>query len=209
MTGDLKMGDKKITDLDTQDDFPITDYPNYVKDAKMVVNKGYANEHFLKLDSNGNYFDLKQKLIKNTEPFYNGLFGNNDLVSKAFVDAEIAELPKAPSTSDLLKLDGSRATTGTLNMGDNTITGIRNSAVDNAALTVGVVKATCLPLSGNRAMQGNLNLGGFRTTNLKPFVEYDSSQSAADHQKNDVINFGYFHTERGFLKRLIDYYNWK
>jgi len=35
MTGDLNMGNKKIADLDTQDDVPITDYPNYVK---MVVN---------------------------------------------------------------------------------------------------------------------------------------------------------------------------
>ena len=29
MTGNLKMGDKKITDLDTRDDVPITDYPDY------------------------------------------------------------------------------------------------------------------------------------------------------------------------------------
>ena len=50
ITGNLKMGDKKITDLDTQDDVPITDYPNYVKDSKMAVNKVYVNEHFLKLD---------------------------------------------------------------------------------------------------------------------------------------------------------------
>ena len=126
MTGNLEMGDKKITDLDTQDDVPITDYPNYVKDAKMAVNKAYVNEHFLKLDDNGNYFDLKQKVNKNTEPFYDGLFSDNDLVSKALVDAEIAKLPKAPSTSDLLKLDGTRAMTGNLEMGDHTITGIRS-----------------------------------------------------------------------------------
>ena len=73
MTGNLKMGDKKITDLDTQDDVPITDYPNYIKDSKMAVNKVYVNEHFLKLDDNSNYFDLKQKVIKDTEPFYDGL----------------------------------------------------------------------------------------------------------------------------------------
>ena len=93
MTGNLEIGDKKITDLDTQDYVPITDYPNYVKDAKMAVNKAYVNEHFLKLDDNGNYFDLKEKVNKNTEPFYDGLFSDNDLVSKALVDAEIAKLP--------------------------------------------------------------------------------------------------------------------
>ena len=94
--------------------------------------------------------------------------------------------------------------TGNLDMGDHTITGIRSSAADNAALTVGGAKATYLPLLGNRLMQGNLNMGGFTITNIKPFVEDDSSQSAFDAQKNEVINFGYFHAERGELKRLIN-----
>ena len=204
LTGDLNMNDKNIIELETRDDVPITDYPNNVKDSKMAVNKGYANEHFLKLDSTNNYFDLKQKVIKNTEPFYDGLFGDNDSVSKAFVDAEIAKLPKAPSTSDLLKSDGTRAMTGNLKMGDNTITGIKRSAVDNAALTVGGAKATYLPLSGNRAMGGNLNLGGFRIMNIKPFVEDDSSQSASDTKKNDVVNWGKIHQIRGDLKREIN-----
>ena len=53
-------------------------------------------------------------------------------------------------------------------------------------------------------MQGNLNMDGFAITNIKPFVEDDSSQAVSDGQKNDVINFGYFHTERGELKRLIN-----
>ena len=58
MTGDLNMGDNKITDLDTQDDVSITDYPNYVKDAKMAVNKVYVNENFLKLK--GDDYDFKR-----------------------------------------------------------------------------------------------------------------------------------------------------
>ena len=67
--------------------------------------KEYLNKKFLKVDKDGNDFDLKQKTIKNCEPYYDGLFGTNDLVSKAFVDAEIGKLPK-PDT-DVLKLDGS------------------------------------------------------------------------------------------------------
>ena len=94
--------------------------------------------------------------------------------------------------------------TGNLNMGYNAIIGIRSSAVDNAALTVGGAKATYLSLLGNRSMQGILNMGGFAIKNIKPFVEDDSSQASSDAQKNDVINFGYFHTERGELKRLIN-----
>lgn len=94
--------------------------------------------------------------------------------------------------------------TGNLNMGDHAIIGIRSSSADNAALTVGGAKATYFPLLGFRSMQGNLNMGGFAITNIKPFVEEDSSQAASDAQKNEVINFGYFHTDRGELKRLIN-----
>ena len=52
-------------------------------------------------------------------------------------------------------------------------------------------------------MQGNLNMGGFAITNIKSFVEDDSSQAASDAQRNEVINFGYFKDERA-LKRLIN-----
>ena len=94
--------------------------------------------------------------------------------------------------------------TGNLDMGDHAIIGIRSSAVENAALTVGGAKATYLPLLGDRSMQDNLNMGGHAIINIKPFVEDDCSQAASDAQRNEVINFGYFHTERGELKRLIN-----
>ena len=197
MTGNLKMNDNKITDLVTQDDVSITDYPNYVKDSKMAVNKQYVNENFLKLK--GDDYDLKGKRIINTEPYGVNIFGTNDLVSKAFVQAEISKLP-----TDVLKLDGTRAMTGTLQMGDNPITGIRSSSVDDAALTVGGAKSTYLPLLGDRGMEGDLNMGGNAIRNIKPFVEDDSSQAAQNAQLNDVINFGYFHGQRGVLKREIN-----
>ena len=197
MTGDLNMNDNKITDLVTQDDVPITDYPNALKDSKMAVNKLYVNENFLKLK--GDDYDLKGKRIKNTEPYGVNTFDTNDLVSKAFVLAEISKLP-----TDVLKLDGSRAMTGSLQMGDNAITGIRSSSADDAALTVGGAKSTYLPLLGDRGMEGDLNMGSNAIINIKPFVEDDSSQAAQNAQANDVINFGYFHGQRGDLKREIN-----
>ena len=205
MFGDLKIGDKHILNVKNVDDHQEDDgYVTIVKDLRSVVNKGYLNEKFIKKTNKDGeeYFDLKQNIIKNCEPYYDGLFDNNSLVSKAFVDAEISKLPK-PDT-DVLKLDGSKGMTGNLNMGDNAIIGIRSSAVDDSALTVGGAKATYFPLLGNHSMQGNLNMGGNAITNIKPFVEDDSSQAASDAQKNQVINFGYFHTERGELKRLIN-----
>ena len=89
------------------------------EDLKSAVNKEYLNEKFLKVDKDSNDFNLKRKTIKNREPYYDGLFSDNDLVSKAFVDAEIGKLPK-PET-DVLKLDGSKAMTGNLDMGNKDI----------------------------------------------------------------------------------------
>lgn len=94
---------------------------------------------FIKLKSNVDgteSFNLKQKKISNCAPYSDNLFDADDLVSRAYADKEIAKIPTV-NTSDLLKLDGSRAMTGDLKMGDHTITGIKSSSSDNAALTVG------------------------------------------------------------------------
>ena len=255
MFGDLDIGGNNILSVENLVDYKDTDPYDYrVKDVKSVVNKEYLNEKFLKKDKNDNYFDLRQKIVRNCEPYYDGLFNDNDLVSKAFVQTEINKLPK-PAT-DVLKLDGSRAMTGdlnlnnnliincgrltmvsdgnspinmnnsylyglpnpvsnddatnktyvdnrdnlnlplngsramqgNLNMGDRTITGIRSSAADNAALTVGGAKATFFPLHGNRSMQGNLNMANHSIINLKDPQPSDSSYAASVNFVNNTVN---------------------
>ena len=128
--------------------------------------------------------------------------GDKDGANKKYVDDEIAKLPHFDNGT--LKLDGSRAMTGNLNMGHHTITGIKSSSADNAALTVGSAKATYLPLSGNRAMHGTLDMSGHSIKNIRPFVEDDSSQAASDAQKYDVVHWGKIHEIRGDLKREIN-----
>ena len=129
--------------------------------------------------------------------------GPQQPVTKTYLESQIASIPQ-PDLSLYLKVDGSRAMTGSLQMGDNAITGIRSSSADNAALTVGGAKSTYLPLLGDRGMEGDLNMGGNAIINIKPFVEDDSSQAAQNAQSNYVINFGYFHGQRGDLKREIN-----
>ena len=87
-----------------------------------------------------------------------------------------------------LPLNGSRAMQGNLNMGDHTITGIRSSAADNAALTVGGAKATFFPLHGNRSMQGNLNMANHSIINLKDPQPSDSSYAASVNFVNNTVN---------------------
>ena len=197
MTGNLKMDKKYIEDLETPNDVPITDLVNYRKDAYRAANKEYLRQYFLKRDENGgDDYDLKQKVIRNAEPYRDGLFGDNDLVSKAFVDAEIAKLPK-----NVLKLDGSQAMRGNLQMGDHTITGIRSSSQDNAALTVGGAKSIYLPLNGSRGMESSLNMGNNTIRNLKMPPNNPSSGNPPD---DSALNFKYFHTRRGDLERQIN-----
>ena len=257
MFGDLDIGGNNILSVENLVDYKDTDpYKYRVKDVKSVVNKEYLNEKFIKkVDKDGReYYDLKQLVIKNSAPHDDGSYDNNTLVSKAFVNAEIAKLPK-PAT-DVLKLDGSRAMTGdlnmnnnlitncgrltmvadgnspinmnssylyglpkpvsnddaanknyvdtrdnlnlplngsramqgNLNMGDHTITGIRSSAADNAALTVGGAKATFFPLHGNRSMQGNLNMANHSIINLKDPQPSDSSYAASVNFVNKTVN---------------------
>ena len=257
MTGDFDNGGNNILKVENLVDYKDTDPYDYrVKDVKSVVNKEYLNENFMKkVDKDGReYYDLKQLVIKNSAPHDDGSYDNDTLVSKAFVNAEIAKLPK-PAT-DVLKLDGSRAMTGdlnlnnkliincgrltmvadgnspinmnnsylyglpnpvsnddaanktyvdnrdnlnlplngsramqgNLNMGDHTITGIRSSAADNAALTVGGAKATFFPLQGNRSMQGNLNMANHSIINLKDPQPSDSSYAASVNFVNKTVN---------------------
>ena len=255
MFGDLDIGGNNILKVENLTDYKDTDPYGYrVKDVKSVVNKEYLNEKFLKKDKDDNNFDLRSNIVRNCEPYYDGLFTDNDLVSKAFVQTEINKLPK-PAT-DVLKLDGSRAMTGdlnlnnkiikncggltmvadgnspinmnnsyiyrvpnpyrgddvtnksyvdsrnnlnlplngsramqgNLNMGDHTITGIRSSAADNAALTVGGAKATFFPLQGNRSMQGNLNMANHSIINLKDPQPSDSSYAASVNFVYNTVN---------------------
>ena len=123
MTGNLNMGLKHILNIENLTDHKVdNDYLDIVKDLKSVVNKEYLNRNFLKIKEN--YYDLNQRVIKNSAPHDDGSYDNNTLVSKAFVDAEIAKLPK-PDT-DVLKLDGSKAMTGNLDMANHNLINLKD-----------------------------------------------------------------------------------
>ena len=125
MTGNLNMGLKHILNIENLTDHKVDDgYLDIVKDLKSVVNKEYLNRNFLKIKEN--YYDLNQNVIKNSAPHDDGSYDNNTLVSKAFVDAEIAKL----SNMNFLKLDGSKAMQGNLMMNNYNIKNLKDP-VDN------------------------------------------------------------------------------
>ena len=129
MTGNLDMGMKKILNIDTLNDY--TDNSEKDRDLKSAVNKEYLNTHFLKIMGKGDYdFNLGGQIIKNCEPYYDGLFDDNSLVSKAFVDAEIKKIPRV--ATDVLKIDGSKAMTGALDMGNHNIINLKEPGASDS-----------------------------------------------------------------------------
>ena len=129
MTGNLDMGMKNILNVDTLNDY--TNNSEKDKDLKSVVNKRYLNTHFLKIIGKGdNDFNLRGQIIKNCEPYYDGLFDDNSLVSKAFVDAEIKKIPRV--ATDVLKIDGSKAMAGDINMANNSIINLKEPGASDS-----------------------------------------------------------------------------
>ena len=86
--GNYDLQNRKVINIDTPDDHKVDDdYNTRIRDLKRAVNKKYLNDNFLK-DKDGSYVDLRQLVIENTEAYYDGLYDDNDLVSKAYVDTE-------------------------------------------------------------------------------------------------------------------------
>ena len=176
MTGDLDIDEHHILSVKNLTDHKVDDaYSDIVKDLKSVVNKEYLNQNFLKIK--GNDYDLNQRVIKNSAPHDDGSYDNNTLVSKAFVDAEIAKLPK-PDT-DVLKLDGSKAMTGDLDMGMNKILNVdtlndytNNSEKDRdlkSAVNKQYLNTHFLKIMGKGDY--DFNLGGQIIKNCEPYYD--------------------------------------
>ena len=203
MTGNLNMGLKHILNIENLTDHKVDDgYLDIVKDLKSVVNKEYLNRNFLKIKEN--YYDLNQKVIKNSAPHDDGSYDNNTLVSKAFVDAEIAKL----SNMNFLKLDGSKAMQGNLMMNNYNIKNLKDPVDNQDAGTKKYIDAEIakipvvdtsglLPLDGSKAMTGNLDMGMKNILNIDTLNDY-TNNSEKDRDLKSAVNKQYLNTH--FLK---------
>ena len=162
MFGDLDMDGNHILSVENLVDYEIhapLDYDYRVKDLKSVVNKEYLNENFIKkVDKDGiEYYDLKQIVIKNSAPHDDGSYDNDTLVSKAFVDAEISKIPHVAAASDVLKLDGSKAMGGDLNMGNNNIIDLKDPLPSDSSHAASVNFVNKTVNDSNVIMDGIIN----------------------------------------------------
>ena len=191
MTGDLDIGGNNILSVENLVDYKDTDPYDYrVKDVKSVVNKEYLNENFIKkVDKDGiEYYDLKGNIIRNCEPYYDGLFTDNDLVSKKYVQVENVKQDIAINNISFIS-----------SYNTNLIKALQTSKVEKL-----YVDDNFLNIDGSKSMTGNIDMGGFTIKNVKQFVEDDSSQAASDAQRNEIINFGYFKDQRADIMKQVD-----
>ena len=137
------------------------------------VNKGYCDYNFLNRQKGG---VLMGPLSMNR----NDLTGIPDTpkfgysaVNKNYVDGEISKIP-GTDTSPFLKIDGSRAMTGNLDMGDHSIQKVGDPVNSDDVATknyvdaeIGYISTPFLKLDGTRAMTGVLNMNDQKIRNLK------------------------------------------
>ena len=186
MTGDFDNGGNNILKVENLTDYKDTDPYDYrVKDVKSVVNKEYLNEKFIKkVDKDGiEYYDLKGNIIRNCQPYYDGLFTDNDLVSKKYVQVKNAKQDNAIKNISTISAYNT-----------NLITALQTGKVDQS-----YVDDNFLNLDGSKSMTGNLNTDGNYIDGLPELVEDDTSDETLAKIKGRAIDFGYFKKQRDYL----------
>ena len=182
MTGNIDMRGNRIYSLP----FPTG--------SQQPATKEYTEKYFLRKTGNEttDYNADSKKLVNLADPT-----DDNDAANKGYVLSQVGNV----DLTAYLKRDGTQSMTGNLQMGDHTITGIRSSSGDDAALTNGGAKSLYLPLSGNKGMQGILNMSNnaIRYLKMPP-----NDPSSGNPQDDCALNFKYFHSQRGDLLRQIN-----
>ena len=179
MKGNINMSGNRIYSLPT----PIG--------SQQPATKEYTEKYFLRKTGNEttDYNADSKRLVNLADPT-----NDNDAANKGYVLSQVGNV----DLTAYLKRDGTQSMTGNLQMGDHTITGIRSSSRDNAALTNGGAKSLYLPLSGNKGMQGILNM----SNNAIRYLKMPRNDPSSGNPPDDcAINFKYFHDQALNRKR--------
>ena len=160
--------------------------------SHQVTNKGYCDYNFLNRQKGGvlmgplsmNQNDLTG--IPHTPKF------GYSAVNKNYVDGEISKIP-GTDTSPFLKIDGSRAMTGDLDMGDHSIQKVGDPANSDDVATknyvdaeIGHVTTPFLKINGTRAMTGVLNMNDHKISNVVN-PEFDTDVVNKQYLENKLI----------------------
>ena len=157
--------------------------------SHQVTNKGYCDYNFLNRQKGG---VLMGPLSMNR----NDLTGIPDTpkfgfsaVNKNYVDGKITKIDTTP----FLKLDGTRAMTGNLDMGDHSIQKVGEPVNSDDVATknyvnaeIGHISTPFLKLDGTRAMTGILNMNTHKISNVVN-PEFDTDVVNKQYLENKLI----------------------
>ena len=157
--------------------------------SHQVTNKGYCDYNFLNRQKGG---VLMGPLSMNR----NDLTGIPDTpkfgfsaVNKNYVDGKITKIDTTP----FLKLDGTRAMTGNLDMGDHSIQKVGEPVNSDDVATknyvnaeIGHISTPFLKLDGTRAMTGILNMNTHKISNVVN-PEFDADVVNKQYLENKLI----------------------
>ena len=186
-------------------DKSITHFVILSRCVEGKVNLGFSSNIFNVSSTVGDvtlYFEdinMNSRKIKNL----GGPTGDGDAINKKYLE-DVA-----------LTLDGSNVMTGDLRMGQKRIVGLANPTGDGQATNKKYVDGEIgklpqidttlfLHRDGSLPMTGNFETGGNYIDGLPELVEVDQSDASIAKIKGRAIDFGYFHKQRGALKRTIN-----
>ena len=122
---------------------------------------------------------------------------NNHLVTKGYVDGEIAKIPSGSgsgsgniNTSNFLKKDGSVAMTGDLNMNEQRVKNTLDPSDEQDTVNKRYLESQLndyLKRNGQNTMTFDLNMNGYKIVNLKNITSFSIDSEAVN--KKYVDNF--------------------
>ena len=159
--------------------------------SHQVTNKGYCDYNFLNRQKGGilmGSLSMNQNdLFEIPAPKYGSSAAN-----KNYVDGEISKIP-GTDTSPFLKIDGSRAMTGNLDMGNHSIQKVGDPVNSDDVVTknyvdaeIGYISTPFLKLDGTRAMTGILNMNTHKISNVVN-PEFDTDVVNKQYLENKLI----------------------
>ena len=151
---------------------------------------GWRSLYIPSLDSNADIIiDQTDQTIYGNKTFSRAITmiqegsDNNHLVTKKYVDDEIAKIPSGSGTSNFLKKDGSVAMTGDLNMNEQRVKNTLDPTDEQDTVNKRYLESQLtdyLKRNGQNTMTFDLNMNSYKIVNLKDITSSSNDSEAVN-----------------------------
>ena len=179
--------------------------------SSQIGQRGLPGVGF-KIDANGNY-DIKNKKLTNVQ---NGDMDHDVMVKsqiEGYVDNKVNSKADTSDLDDYLKLDGTKAMTGNINMNNNRIIRLPDHQLADEPVTRKFLAHTntlfyniFLDLDGNAQMRGNIKMNNNRITGLTNPPNSDDQATNKQYVDDNIrkANIKPSHTPKNVFKYLMN-----